>query len=218
MAVTRSCAGQMGFPFSLKGEISVQSGDLLQGIPRRRLATNPAANGTAAARSLLFPLVIHAIWVAGFEGIKKNLPSYNLAFYFFICTVHCTAIVVFTIGLPQSGLKPDAADLPFHFHGNCRKQQSYPGLVTHFRMLTCAVLNTCRNGGCVFERRLQAHCQPPAGPQTARPAPQGALHTLGSRPDARRTMGQKHHRSGSCLSSLLSTMTSFASVQPVCFS
>lgn len=87
-SVARGCAGQMGFPFGSKGEITVQSGDFLQGIPCRELATNPAANGTAAARSLLFPLVIHTIWVAGFEGIKKNLPSYNLAFYFFMpCTV-----------------------------------------------------------------------------------------------------------------------------------
>lgn len=87
-SVTRGCAGQMGFPFGWKGEISIQSGDLLGGIPCRVLATNPAANSMAAACSLLFPLAIHTIWVAGFEGIKENLPSYNLAFYFFIpCTV-----------------------------------------------------------------------------------------------------------------------------------
>lgn len=83
-SVTRSSAGQMGFPFASEGEISVQSRDLLQGIPCRVLATNPAGSSTAAARSLLFPLVIHPIWVPGFEGINKNLPSYNLAFYFFL--------------------------------------------------------------------------------------------------------------------------------------
>ena len=87
-SVTRGCAGQMGFPFGSKGEIPFQSGDLLRGIPCRVLAINPAANSMAAPHSLLFPLVICTIWVAGFEGIKQNLPSYNLAFYFFIpCTV-----------------------------------------------------------------------------------------------------------------------------------
>lgn len=56
-AVTRGCAGSMGFSFGLKGEISVQSGDLLRGIPCRALAANPAANGAAAARRLLRPRV-----------------------------------------------------------------------------------------------------------------------------------------------------------------
>lgn len=56
-AVTRGYAGSMGFSFGLKGEISVQSGDLLQGISCRALAANPAANGAAAARRLLSPRV-----------------------------------------------------------------------------------------------------------------------------------------------------------------
>lgn len=84
-AVTRGCDGSMGFPFGLKGEISVQSGDLLQGIPCRALAANPAANGMAAAHRLLHPR-----FQSGELALKeqrKNLPSYNLAVCFFIpCT------------------------------------------------------------------------------------------------------------------------------------
>lgn len=93
----------------------------MQGIPCRALATN----GTAAARSLLCPLVIRTIWVAAFEGIKKNLPSHNLAFYFFI---PCTIQQQFSsLSLPQPRCKSlqMPANLPFHFHVNCRSQQSY---------------------------------------------------------------------------------------------
>lgn len=73
----------LGFCFGLKGEISIQSRDLLSGAPCRALA----ANSAAAARRLLLPSVIHTVWGAAFEAIQKNFPCHNLAFcLFMLCT------------------------------------------------------------------------------------------------------------------------------------
>lgn len=81
-SVARGCAGQTAFAFGLKGELLIQSRDLRQSIPTAP-ATNPAANGTAAAHCLLLPLAVLTIWAPGLERTKENLPGYNLAFYFF---------------------------------------------------------------------------------------------------------------------------------------
>lgn len=70
--VTRGCAGQMGFPFGCKGELSLKSTDLLWGILWRVLAPTPAANSKASTLSRLFSLVTRTIWADGFEGIKKT--------------------------------------------------------------------------------------------------------------------------------------------------
>lgn len=71
-SVTRGCAGQMGFSFGCKGELSIKSRDFLWGIPCRALAPTPAANSTASTLSRLSHLVIRTIWAAGFEGIKTT--------------------------------------------------------------------------------------------------------------------------------------------------
>lgn len=71
-SVTRGCAGQMGFPFGCKGELSSKA-DLLWGIPWRVLAPTPAASSKVSTLTWLFCLVICTIWATGFEGIKKKL-------------------------------------------------------------------------------------------------------------------------------------------------